>query len=100
MLELTFTIFVLSLFPRTGAAIGPVADLEIVNKVISPDGFNRSCVLHFSREICEFIPPYRTVLAGGTYPGPLIRGNKVLYYYFKMVFILVFTDGCREIDSC
>ncbi|KAF9459184.1 laccase 3 precursor [Collybia nuda] len=43
----------------TQAAIGPVANLKIVNKVISPDGFNRSAVL-----------------AGGTFPGPLIRGNK------------------------
>ncbi|KAJ6475006.1 laccase 2 precursor [Mycena vulgaris] len=41
------------------AAIGPVATLEIVNKHISPDGFPRS-----------------TVLAGGTFPGPLIVGNK------------------------
>lgn len=39
------------------AAIGPVTDLQIVNKFISPDGFNRS-----------------TVLAGGTFPGPLITG--------------------------
>ncbi|KAJ7065699.1 laccase [Mycena amicta] len=43
----------------THAAIGPIAQLEIVNKVIAPDGFVRS-----------------TVLAGGTFPGPLIRGNK------------------------
>ncbi|KAF7309247.1 Laccase I [Mycena indigotica] len=41
------------------AAIGPVAELEIVNKIIAPDGFSRSAVL-----------------AGGTFPGPLIRGNK------------------------
>ncbi|KAJ7632022.1 laccase 14 [Mycena rosella] len=34
--------------------------LEIVNKVISPDGYRRSAVL-----------------AGGTFPGPLIKGNKV-----------------------
>ncbi|KAJ7673360.1 laccase 2 precursor [Mycena rosella] len=33
--------------------------LEIVNKVISPDGYRRSAVL-----------------AGGTFPGPLIKGNK------------------------
>ncbi|KAJ6528614.1 laccase [Mycena vulgaris] len=41
------------------AAIGPVANLEIVNKHISPDGFPRSAVL-----------------AGGTFPGPLIIGKK------------------------
>ncbi|KAJ7923516.1 laccase 2 precursor [Mycena leptocephala] len=38
-------------------SIGPVANLPIVNKVIAPDGFTR-----------------KTVLAGGTYPGPLIKG--------------------------
>ena len=42
------------------AAIGPVTDLTIVNKDISPDGVIRS-----------------SVLAGGTFPGPLIKGNKV-----------------------
>ncbi|KAI0045345.1 multicopper oxidase [Auriscalpium vulgare] len=41
------------------AAIGPVADLPIVNKVIAPDGFSRSAVL-----------------AGGTFPGPLITARK------------------------
>ena len=47
--------------PRaTGPAIGPVASLTIANKVISPDGFNRTAAL-----------------AGGTVIGPLIVGNKV-----------------------
>ncbi|KAF7368336.1 Laccase I [Mycena venus] len=50
----------LSTLSATYAAIGPVAELEIANKDISPDGFSRS-----------------SVLAGGTFPGPLIRGNKV-----------------------
>nr|ACR24358.1 laccase [Polyporus grammocephalus] len=40
-------------------AIGPVADLTLVNDVISPDGFPRAAAL-----------------AGGQHPGPLIRGNK------------------------
>ncbi|KAJ7046141.1 laccase 2 precursor [Mycena alexandri] len=48
-----------SLLLGTNAAIGPAADLQIVNKHISPDGFSRS-----------------TVLAGGTFPGPVIKGNK------------------------
>ncbi|KAJ7464416.1 laccase 2 precursor [Mycena latifolia] len=39
--------------------IGPVANLPIVNKLIAPDGFSRS-----------------TVLAGGTFPGPLIKAYK------------------------
>ncbi|KAF9259968.1 laccase [Marasmius fiardii PR-910] len=39
--------------------IGPVADLPIVNAPISPDGFSRS-----------------SVLPGGTFPGPVITGQK------------------------
>ncbi|KAJ7136937.1 yellow laccase [Mycena epipterygia] len=50
---------VLAVLSGTHAAIGPVANLEISNKQISPDGFSRS-----------------SVLAGGTFPGPLIKGNK------------------------
>ncbi|KAI6010420.1 laccase [Pisolithus microcarpus] len=39
--------------------IDPTAHLRIVNKYIAPDGFNRS-----------------TTLAGGTFPGPLIKATK------------------------
>ncbi|CAL1710149.1 unnamed protein product [Somion occarium] len=46
-------------FSRAYAAIGPVADLHIVNKDIAPDGVLRP-----------------TVLAGGTFPGTLITGQK------------------------
>ncbi|KAJ7159025.1 laccase 2 precursor [Mycena crocata] len=52
-------LFALSLFSSTHAAIGPSTSLQIVNKQIAPDGYSRS-----------------SVLAGGTFPGPLIRGNK------------------------
>ncbi|KAF8911194.1 putative laccase 5, partial [Mucidula mucida] len=41
------------------AAIGPIADMDIVNGNISPDGFQRAAVL-----------------AEGVYPGPLVRGFK------------------------
>ncbi|ETW84715.1 laccase [Heterobasidion irregulare TC 32-1] len=41
------------------AAIGPIADLHIVNRNIAPDGFNRPAVL-----------------AGGMFPGPVIRATK------------------------
>ncbi|KZP21863.1 multicopper oxidase [Athelia psychrophila] len=41
------------------AAIGPVTNLAITNADIAPDGFTRSAVL-----------------AGGTFPGALITGNK------------------------
>ncbi|KAJ7892586.1 laccase [Mycena olivaceomarginata] len=50
---------VFSVLSRTHAAIGPHTNLELVNKIIAPDGNFRS-----------------TVLAGGTFPGPLIKGNK------------------------
>ncbi|KAF7358933.1 Laccase 4 [Mycena sanguinolenta] len=49
----------LSALSGARAAVGPVTSLEIVNKRIAPDGYPRS-----------------TVLAGGTFPGPLIKGNK------------------------
>ncbi|KAG6816536.1 hypothetical protein H0H93_007984 [Arthromyces matolae] len=39
--------------------IGPIADLVISNKEIAPDGFQR-----------------QSTLAGGTFPGPVIVGNK------------------------
>jgi len=52
------------------ASIGPVATLNIVNSDIAPDGFLRS-----------------TVLAGGTFPGPLIFGDKVSTTNFL---------GCRD----
>ncbi|KAI0732220.1 laccase [Fomitopsis betulina] len=41
------------------AVIGPVTDLAIINAEVNLDGF-----------------PRQAVLAGGTFPGPLIRGNK------------------------
>ncbi|TFK82942.1 multicopper oxidase [Polyporus arcularius HHB13444] len=53
------TFVLLSLACGAFAAIGPVTDLEIVNANVSPDGFNRAAVL-----------------AGGTFPGPLITGSK------------------------
>lgn len=59
---LTYFLPLVGFYTSTGvlAAIGPVADLRIVNKNIAPDGFTRPAVL-----------------AGGTFPGPLIKGKKV-----------------------
>lgn len=53
-------IFVGLLSLRAGASIGPETPLNIVNANIAPDGFTRSAVL-----------------AGGTFPGPVITGKKV-----------------------
>ncbi|GLB41438.1 putative multicopper oxidase family protein [Lyophyllum shimeji] len=55
---LSAVLYTLSLF-SFAHAIGPVSDLVISNKVISPDGFERSAVL-----------------AGGTFPGPVIKGRR------------------------
>ncbi|KAJ7466111.1 laccase 1 precursor [Mycena latifolia] len=60
--------FFLSTLSGSYAAIGPAATLDIVNKVIAPDGFTRS-----------------TVLAGGTFPGPLITGNKGANFQLNVV---------------
>ncbi|KAJ7292520.1 laccase 2 precursor [Mycena rebaudengoi] len=56
---LSAALVALSAVESTYAAIGPSASIPIINKVISPDGFPRSAVL-----------------AGGTFPGPVIRRKK------------------------
>ncbi|KAG6816849.1 hypothetical protein H0H87_002335 [Tephrocybe sp. NHM501043] len=53
------SLYAFSVLATVYAAIGPVGDLEIANAEIAPDGFNRVAVL-----------------AGGTFPGPVITGNK------------------------
>ncbi|KAJ7153972.1 laccase [Mycena crocata] len=56
---LSAAFFIFSAISGTHAAVGPSATLEIVNKAISPDSFNRTAVL-----------------ADGNFPGPLITGKK------------------------
>ena len=58
---------VAGLTARALAGIGPVTDFHIVNAAVSPDGFSR-----------------QAVLAEGTFPGPLITGNKVLRHCFAL----------------
>ena len=45
---------------RLCVAVGPIVTLPIVNADVTPDGYTR-----------------QAVLADGTFPGPLISGNKV-----------------------
>jgi iron transport multicopper oxidase len=80
-------VVVLTLLTTARAAIGPIADVHIVNKNIAPDGFTRSYVdissyllIHSLRFLDS------AVLAGGTagsaaFPGPLIIGFKVMEKY-------------------
>ncbi|KAH9968472.1 Cupredoxin [Lactifluus volemus] len=58
---LSFLLLLASASWGVSAEVGPGANLRIVNANIAPDGFPRD-----------------TVLADGVFPGPLIRGNKVL----------------------
>lgn len=45
--------------PRASNALGSSAQLSLTNGIVSPDGFSRSAVL-----------------AGGSFPGPLIQAQK------------------------
>ena len=53
------TFVTLSLSLSALAAIGPITDLVVLDANVSPDGYERAAVL-----------------AGGTFPGPLIAGQK------------------------
>jgi hypothetical protein len=64
-----------TLIQNTLAAVEPITSLNIVNKVIAPDGFPRSYVTHNTPNFTNRFS--RTVLADGKFPGPLIKGNKV-----------------------
>ncbi|KAG6916139.1 laccase, multicopper oxidase, benzenediol:oxygen oxidorectuctase [Tephrocybe rancida] len=68
------SLYAFSALATAYAAIGPVADLEIANARIAPDGFERAAVL-----------------AGGTFPGPVIKGNKGDRFQLNVVNHL--TDG-------
>ena len=62
------------------AAIGSIADLRIVNRNIAPDGFDRPCVLplrdNHNHTLLKPILFISAVLAGGMFPGPVIRAMK------------------------
>ena len=64
-----------SLVATAYAAIGPVADLNITNADISPDGFTRAAVV-----------------TNGVFPGPLITANKV-----NIVFLLSLRCRSRNV---
>lgn len=69
------------------AAIGPVADLRVLNVNVNPDGFRRrfvapSALETLSSSTNDFIPPYRAASAGGAVTGPLIVGNRVMLSSF------------------
>ncbi|RPD65835.1 laccase 1 [Lentinus tigrinus ALCF2SS1-7] len=57
-----------SLVLSSFAAIGPVTELTIVNANISPDGYERAAVL-----------------AGGSFPGPLITGKKGDHFQINVI---------------
>lgn len=69
------------------AAIGPVTNLTIANRIIAPDGYSRSYVISLSPSAPYSYFP-RAVLAGGQLPGPLIVGQKVSESSKKLHFTL------------
>nr|BAI66140.1 laccase [Pleurotus salmoneostramineus] len=80
MTLLTLSLVVSAAALTAHAAIGPVADLPIVNMDLAPDGTTRP-----------------TVLAAGTFPGPLIRGNKG--DNFRIDVINQLSDTQMDIDT-
>ncbi|KJA22007.1 hypothetical protein HYPSUDRAFT_215993 [Hypholoma sublateritium FD-334 SS-4] len=60
----SLTLFALCFASLAYAAIGPHTNLFIENKVIGPDGFNRSTVLAGASR------------SSATFPGPVISGKK------------------------
>jgi iron transport multicopper oxidase len=61
-----------------GFAVTVRKTLPVVNKAISPDGFNRSSVILFLLQpISPSANAYNSaILAGSTFPGALISANK------------------------
>ncbi|KAF8994967.1 laccase 2 [Cyathus striatus] len=78
-------IFVLSVIPYSFAnIIGPAANLYVGNKVISPDGFNRSAVLAGSTS------------SKLTFPGPVIIGTKGSTFRINVIDQLTDTTMLRS----
>nr|AFD97050.1 laccase 1 [Coprinus comatus] len=66
------------------AAIGPVADLHIVNRIIAPDGFNRSAVLAGGSD------------TSASMPGPIITGNRGDQFQLNVIDELTDTTMLRS----
>ncbi|KAF8998386.1 laccase [Cyathus striatus] len=64
-------------------AIGPVADMHIVNGVIGPDGFNRSAVLAGA------------AADSASFPGPVVTGNKGDHFQLNVIDSLTDTTMLR-----
>ncbi|KAG6840214.1 hypothetical protein C0991_008157 [Blastosporella zonata] len=74
----------LALISTAYAAIGPSTNLLIVNKVVSPDGFNRTGVLAGS------------TAASAGFPGPLITGNTGATFNLNVIDQLTNTSMRRD----
>ncbi|KAG6917344.1 hypothetical protein DXG01_002915 [Tephrocybe rancida] len=71
------SLYTLSVLATAYAADPPVKNLQIVNRDIAPDGFNRSYASPlFNHNVDSDLNDFRAVLAGATFPGPVISGNK------------------------
>lgn len=91
MRSLLCSVFLVASLAKVYAAVGPVADLTIVNLDIAPDGYSRSyvtcslalCVLTDLLSLCS------ASLVDGIFPGPLITGTKVNHsgHFFLAIFL-------------
>jgi len=79
MRSLLCSVFLAASLAKVYAAIGPTADLTIVNANIAPDGFTRSYVTYNLAlwVVTDLRLSCSAVLADGQFPGPLIQANKV-----------------------
>ena len=79
MRSLLCSAFLVASLVKVYAAIGPTAELTIVNHDIAPDGFTRSYVTcnRTLRVVTDLLLSCSASLADGQFPGPLISGNKV-----------------------
>nr|ABR24264.1 laccase [Pholiota nameko] len=83
MLSLPILVY-LSTITSAYAAIGPTANVHIANKIISPDGFNRSAVLA------------GTNASSIAFPGPVITGFKGDTFQLNVIDALTNTTMLRS----
>lgn len=86
------SILPLALALAAQAALSPVTNLNIYNKVIAPDGFNRSWALFcYETQGFDSSTLNRAVVVEGSMPGPLIAANKASWSICRYFAIAMLT---------
>lgn len=96
-LAMTFgAFFFMTLLPNTSlASIGPATDLHIKNSVLSLDGYSREHAVFILPDLYLLLITriISTVVAEGTFPGPLITGNVASYVHLWYTTLTAINDG-------